>query len=193
MSATLFLTPPPLMLRAALLCASSLKPLSSSPARLLSRLPRLPRSPCPLHRAAQSPAATQRKGSTHSKQQPAPLRSRASAMAEAPGPIALDMLAKLRAALAPVHMELENESHKHSAPPGSESHFTLFVVSSAFEGKALLERHRMVNELLKEGTNNLPVHALSISAKTPAQWAGGSGAAMQSTPACGGGDGSGSK
>ncbi len=83
-------------------------------------------------------------------------------------------------------MEIENESHKHSVPPGSESHFKLFVVSPAFQGVPLLQRHRMVNEAVAGGPGlPLPVHALSVQAKTPEQWAGG--ATLQSTPNCRGG------
>ncbi|HCP04161.1 MAG TPA: BolA family transcriptional regulator, partial [Pseudomonas sp.] len=32
-------------------------------------------------------------------------------------------------ALNPAHLELINESHMHSVPPGSESHFKAVVVS----------------------------------------------------------------
>lgn len=97
----------------------------------------------------------------------------------------------LTAALAPVHLVLENESHKHSVPAGSESHFKLLIVSAAFEGKAPVARHRMVNEAvatLGAGGGALPVHALSVTAKTPAQW-GGLGEAMHETPNCKGGAG----
>ena len=100
------------------------------------------------------------------------------------GPIAQDILSKVRSAFSPTHVELENESHKHGAG-AAESHFKLFIVSSSFEGVPLLQRHRMVNDAIRGGASNLPCHALSISAKTPAQFSGG--AAMHSTPECGGG------
>jgi stress-induced morphogen len=101
----------------------------------------------------------------------------------ADGPIAASLVARLTAAFAPVtHLELENESHRHSVPPGSESHFKVFIVSPAFEGLPILERHRRVNAA---AGSPLPVHALSIAAKTPAQWA--AGAVAQSTPGCLGG------
>ena len=47
--------------------------------------------------------------------------------------------AKVRNALAPEHFEIANESGQHNVPPGSESHFRLVVVSTAFEGKRLIE------------------------------------------------------
>ncbi len=108
-------------------------------------------------------------------------------LTRADGPIAAALVERLTAAFAPVaHLELENESHRHSVPPGSESHFKVFIVSPAFENVPLLERHRRVNAAAAGGTGApLPVHALSISAKTPAQWA--AGAAAQSTPGCLGG------
>ncbi len=116
---------------------------------------------------------------------PAPAARMAAA-----GPLQAQLEARLRAALAPVaHLEIENESYKHSVPAGSESHFKVFVVSPAFAGVPLLQRHRMVNDAAKGGGGAaaLPFHALSIQAKTPEQWAAGAGAAMQSTPNCKGG------
>ena len=54
-----------------------------------------------------------------------------------------------------------------------ETHFNVTVVSQEFENLPLIQRHRLVNEILadeldkeKGGT----VHALQIKAKTPAQW-----------------------
>jgi len=58
-------------------------------------------------------------------------------------------------------------------------------VSKAFDGISLLERHRLVNEALKEELATA-VHALSIQAKTPIQWEQ-SGQKVQDTPACKGG------
>lgn len=47
--------------------------------------------------------------------------------------------------------------------------FTVQIVSQAFEGKRLLERHRLVNSALEEQMKH--IHALSITkALTPAQW-----------------------
>ena len=100
------------------------------------------------------------------------------------GPIAADILSKVRAAFSPVHVELVNESDKHGAG-SAESHFKLFVVSASFEGVPLLQRHRLVNDAVRGEASNLPCHALSISCKTPKQWEGG--AAIHATPNCGGG------
>jgi len=95
-----------------------------------------------------------------------------------------------------VFQDVINESSGHNVPAGSESHFKVVVVSDAFDGVALLQRHRLVNAALaaeldgSHGLANLPaVHALSVKAKTPKQWAKSGGAIGQS-PACMGGDGS---
>jgi BolA protein len=91
---------------------------------------------------------------------------------------------KIDDALRPIHVELVNESSKHNVPKGSESHFKLLVVSDAFEGKSLIERHRLVNSVLKDELQK-GIHALSIQAKTPSQHA--ANPAVSSTPNCLGG------
>lgn len=74
--------------------------------------------------------------------------------------------------LAPLHLEVINESHRHSGHAGDdgtgESHFRLIVVSPRFEGLSRVARHRMVYGLLKERLPNLP-HALAIEAKSPGE------------------------
>ena len=102
------------------------------------------------------------------------------------------MRSALQKHLSPVFLEFVNESSKHGSGHGAESHFKVLVVSAKFEGISLLDRHRMVNDAVKDGSTNIPVHALSVSAKTVAQWeAAGGKLPMHSTPNCAGGDGSG--
>ncbi|CAK4132594.1 unnamed protein product [Aphanomyces euteiches] len=76
---------------------------------------------------------------------------------------------KLQEAFQPAHLQVLNESYMHNVPKGSETHFKVVIVSDLFEGKPLIQRHRMVNEALKEEFD-MGVHALSIQSKTPAQW-----------------------
>ncbi|DAZ94451.1 TPA: hypothetical protein N0F65_002769 [Lagenidium giganteum] len=104
--------------------------------------------------------------------------------ASAEGPVAQSIRAKLAAALNPTHLEVHNESYMHNVPKGAETHFKVVVVSSEFEGKPLLQRHRMVNEVLKDDLAS-GVHALSIQGKTPAQWEKSS--TVQRSPSCMGG------
>jgi len=51
-----------------------------------------------------------------------------------------------------------------------ETHFKVTIVSDKFDKMPLIERHRAVNECLSEELEG-GVHALSIQAKTPEQWA----------------------
>jgi BolA protein len=57
----------------------------------------------------------------------------------------------------------------HSVPPGSETHFKVVVVSALFEGKSLVERHRLVYDALGEEMRS-GVHALTITSRTPGEW-----------------------
>lgn len=84
-------------------------------------------------------------------------------------PVETSIRSKLTQSLAPCHLEVHNESYMHAVPPGSETHFKVVVVSEVFSGKPLIQRHRLVNDVLKEELAG-SVHALSIQAKTPEQW-----------------------
>ena len=44
------------------------------------------------------------------------------------------IVGKIETGLSPIRLEVKNESGKHSVPPGSETHFKVLVVSSAFRG-----------------------------------------------------------
>ncbi|XP_053551920.1 bolA-like protein 1 [Bombina bombina] len=99
-------------------------------------------------------------------------------------PVELSIRTKLTDNLEPTHLEVLNESSMHAVPKGSETHFKVIVVSDVFKGKSLIQRHRLVNELLKEELAG-PVHALSIQAKTPQQWE--ENPSISTSPACMGG------
>ena len=53
---------------------------------------------------------------------------------------------------------------------GGGDHWQVIIVSPAFEGKGLVEQHRMVNEVLKEPLADQRIHALSLKTYSPAQW-----------------------
>ena len=55
---------------------------------------------------------------------------------------------KLRDDFQPDHLEVINDSHNHNVPAGSESHFRVVMVTSAFDAKNSLARHRMANKTL---------------------------------------------
>ncbi|WP_193183901.1 BolA family protein [Nisaea sediminum] len=79
---------------------------------------------------------------------------------------------KLTAALAPAHLEVVDDSHRHRGHggwrEGGETHFNVEIVSDAFAGKSRIERQRMVHEILAAELADR-VHALSIKAKSPAE------------------------
>jgi BolA protein len=91
---------------------------------------------------------------------------------------------KLQEAFHPQHLEVLNESGMHNVPPGSETHFKVLVVSPAFDGLGLVDRHRRVNQTLRAELGS-GLHALSIRALTPAEW--GEGQPEVASPQCLGG------
>ena len=84
--------------------------------------------------------------------------------------VAATIEAKLRRALAPVRLEIIDESHRHAghsgARPGGETHFRVEIVAAAFAGLSRVARQRAVYEALAEELAG-PVHALSLSARAP--------------------------
>lgn len=90
---------------------------------------------------------------------------------------------QIQQAFTPEHLELVNESHMHSVPPGSESHFKLVLVSTQFDGKRSVARHQQVYAAL--GDMMQQIHALALHTYTPAEWAA-QGAAPASPPCLGG-------
>ena len=76
---------------------------------------------------------------------------------------------KLVQAFSPAQLQLANESHMHSVPPGSESHFKVVLVSEAFAGKRLVQRHQAVYTVLAEELKGA-VHALALHTYTPEEW-----------------------
>tara|TARA_R110000787_G_scaffold36145_28_gene92519 strand:- start:1234 stop:1560 length:327 start_codon:yes stop_codon:yes gene_type:complete len=92
---------------------------------------------------------------------------------------------KLRAIFSPAALTVLNESHMHSVPPNSETHFKVVVVSDLFAGQRLVARHQAVNAALADELAG-PVHALSIQAHTPEEWQKRGGTILES-PDCRGG------
>ena len=66
-------------------------------------------------------------------------------------------------------IELVNESHNHSVPENSETHFKLILVSDDFKGKSKVARHQKVygavGTLMQEG-----LHALALHTYTSEEW-----------------------
>lgn len=67
----------------------------------------------------------------------------------------------IAAGLECARLEVEGDGH----------HFYATVVSEAFAGKRLVDRHRMIKEVVKTRLMNNEIHALSIvKAMTPDEW-----------------------
>ncbi|MCB1789043.1 MAG: BolA/IbaG family iron-sulfur metabolism protein [Gammaproteobacteria bacterium] len=92
----------------------------------------------------------------------------------------------LRDAFSPLHLEVQNESHMHDVPEGSESHFRVVLVTEQFDGRPLIQRHRAVNAALSSELAG-GIHALALHTMTPEEWFAKGGAAPQSPPCLGGG------
>ena len=77
---------------------------------------------------------------------------------------------KLRDAIEPILLRVENESHQHNVPPDSETHFKVSLVSRHFEGRRPVQRHQLVYKVLAEELAG-PVHALALHTYTEEEWA----------------------
>ena len=85
------------------------------------------------------------------------------------GPVAEQLRHKLEQAFSPRHLELDNESHRHNVPAGSESHFKVVLVSERFSGQRRVARHQQVYQVLAEELAG-PVHALALHLFDPEEW-----------------------
>lgn len=86
--------------------------------------------------------------------------------------VAAQLRSAVERALAPTHLEIIDDSAAHAGHAGARSggHYRLTVVSAAFEGCTQLQRHRLVYAAVAPLLNGA-VHALNISARTPAETA----------------------
>ncbi|MFN3919277.1 MAG: BolA family protein [Methylohalobius sp.] len=78
---------------------------------------------------------------------------------------------RLRQILSPTYLELIDASAAHAghAQAGGAGHFYLTIVSFAFAGKTLVQRHQMVYQALSDLMQG-QIHALSIRAYTPDEY-----------------------
>ena len=53
---------------------------------------------------------------------------------------------------------------------GGGDHFQVWIISTAFEGKSLVDQHQMVYGVLKDALGSERIHALALKTYTPAQW-----------------------
>lgn len=100
-------------------------------------------------------------------------------------PVQAAIESKLQSALQPDFLEVLNESHMHSVPANSETHFKVSLVSNQFQGKRKVARHQQIYGLLREELAG-PVHALALHLYTPGEWQQRHGEVPDS-PSCRGG------
>ncbi|MET0741740.1 MAG: BolA family protein [Microvirga sp.] len=78
----------------------------------------------------------------------------------------------LRDSLKPTALVVTDESEQHRGHAGwrdgQATHFRLHIVSEAFSGKSRVDRHRLVNDILKEAFGR-GLHALAIQARAPGE------------------------
>lgn len=77
---------------------------------------------------------------------------------------------RLEKTFTPQQLNIQDESHLHvgHAGAGGAGHFDVEIVSTAFEDKSLIQRHRLVYDALDDIMHS-EIHALSIKASTPAE------------------------
>jgi len=77
---------------------------------------------------------------------------------------------RLTEAFSPQALDIIDESAKHAghASAGGAGHFVVEIVSDAFDGNSLIQRHRQVYDALDDIMHR-EIHALSIKASTPAE------------------------
>jgi BolA protein len=83
------------------------------------------------------------------------------------------MTRKLTEAFAPTHLEIKDISSSHTGHAGhdlrGESHFTIKIVSPAFENMNAVMRHREIYRVLADELKER-VHALSLTTLTPTEY-----------------------
>jgi stress-induced morphogen len=100
-----------------------------------------------------------------------------------------DIELQLAQDFVPGYLDVANESHQHSVPANSETHFKVVLVSQRFDGLRKVARHQQVYAALATQLAG-PVHALALHTYTAAEWQARQEAAPDS-PECLGGSKSG--
>ncbi len=82
--------------------------------------------------------------------------------------VAANIEARLRAALVPSALEVQDDSHLHAGHAGAREggHFTVRLTSERFTGLGRVARHRLVYDSLGP-LPALGVHALAVIARAP--------------------------
>ena len=72
---------------------------------------------------------------------------------------------KLKDALSPQHIEVEDVSHQHAGHvgwrDGGGTHFTVTIKAASFAGKSRVQQHRLINTILSDELAG-DIHALEL-------------------------------
>lgn len=75
-----------------------------------------------------------------------------------------DIQKKIEAALLGAHVRVYDLT-------GTSDHYQVTVVSQQFEGKTMIDQHRLVKTIFDKDIASGELHALSLKTFTPQEWA----------------------
>ncbi|MBA3031600.1 MAG: BolA family transcriptional regulator [Gammaproteobacteria bacterium] len=80
----------------------------------------------------------------------------------------VDYLREKLEQLAPVQLDIRDDSARHAGHAGAKSggHYVVSIVAARFAGLGTMQRHRLVYDAAGDLMQN-GIHALSITARTP--------------------------
>jgi BolA family transcriptional regulator, general stress-responsive regulator len=70
---------------------------------------------------------------------------------------------------SPLVLSVEDESNKHHVPEKAQTHFKIIMTSPQFSSITRVQRHRLINTLLKNEFDT-GMHALSMLLYSPEEW-----------------------
>ena len=77
----------------------------------------------------------------------------------------------LSARFRPARLEIQDDSAAHVGHAGAASgggHYDILIVADEFEGKSLLDRHRLVHEALRDLIGR-EIHAIALKTRAPSE------------------------
>lgn len=77
----------------------------------------------------------------------------------------------LRGRFRPARLEIRDDSAAHAGHAGAASgggHYDILIVAAEFEGKSLLDRHRLVHEALRDLIGR-EIHAIALKTRAPSE------------------------
>ena len=135
--------------------------------------PAAKKKPSPKKKAVRKKAAPARKlqGSAWRRSTPVKAKkvidSQPLPTLEAEDATAAEITRRLREALSPAHISIENLSGRHAGHAESKKHggghYKVSLVSDLFEGLSRLHRERWVTSLLEDLLKDKKIHAISLS------------------------------